>query len=464
MLLTSLPMTLITSSAQTTVKVGDIVEFGSYPQSEVTDSSLKSKLTSLAGAANYWTSYGYYSGSGSWSDGKMTAKDYMKYTDVTYNGQKYRGVYFTEYRPYCTGDTSSSTYQYDNGYSTSTQYWFRFDPIKWRVLDPSTGLVMAETILDSQAYNNFLLESGSEYYGDASKTYYANNWEHSSIRKWLNNDFLNTAFSSEEQNNIKETTLSTPAFRTSYSQYDSADTLDKVFLLSYTDVQNTAYGFASGTSSSDTRTAQGSAYAKCQGLWVYSGNGNSWWRLRSGGSCSSSSCYVSNSGSVNFSYNADDLGDGVRPALLLQSLNPASDKQISTSVAEQNGYIITVPGVTGEEIISATDSNAKIYKDNKEVKFDDSTKISTGMKLVTLSDGKITSNKDIAVLGDIDADGAISVSDARLALRAAVKLDTLTGGYFTAANVDFKDDISVSDARLILRAAVKLDDPKSWLK
>ena len=61
--------------------------------------------------------------------------------------------------------------------------------------------------------------------------------------------------------------------------------------------------------------------------------------------------------------------------------------------------------------------------------------------------------------------GDISVSDARLALRAAVKLDTLTGADFTSADVDFSGDISVSDARLILRAAVKLDAPKNaWIK
>jgi hypothetical protein len=56
--------------------------------------------------------------------------------------------------------------------------------------------------------------------------------------------------------------------------------------------------------------------------------------------------------------------------------------------------------------------------------------------------------------GDVDGSGDISVSEARLALRAAVKLDTLTGADFTSADVDFSGDISVSDARLILRAAV----------
>ncbi len=361
MTITCIP--ILVASAETTATVGDIVEYGSYPQSEVTDDTLKATLSSLAGSTDAWTSYGYYSGSGRRDDGQMTAKDYMKYKDVIYDGQKYRGVYFTEYRACCTGYTSSDNYQDDNGYNISTQYWFRFDPIKWRVLDPSTGLVMAETILDSQAYNNYLLYSSSdvEFYGDASKTYYSNNWENSSIRKWLNEDFLNTAFSAEEQNNIKETSLSTPAYSTSYSQYDSADTQDKVFLLSYTEVQNTDYGFAGDTSESDTRTALGSAYAKCQGLYVYSGNGNSWWWLRSGGCHSEYAWGVYISGDLSTIYDTGYTGFGVRPALLFQSLNPAVD------FACEHSYVSAVTAPTCTEKGCTTHTCSKCgdsYKDS----------------------------------------------------------------------------------------------------
>jgi hypothetical protein len=36
---------------------------------------------------------------------------------------------------------------------------------------------------------------------------------------------------------------------------------------------------------------------------------------------------------------------------------------------------------------------------------------------------------------------------------------------YALGNVDFSGDISVSDARMILRAAVQLDDPKNaWIK
>ena len=75
----------------------------------------------------------------------------------------------------------------------------------------------------------------------------------------------------------------------------------------------------------------------------------------------------------------------------------------------------------------------------------------TGMKIVI---GNQT--VEIAIAGDVDSSGDVSVSDARLALRGAVKLEKLQGSKFVAANVDGEDGISVSDARLILRKAVKL--------
>ena len=71
--------------------------------------------------------------------------------------------------------------------------------------------------------------------------------------------------------------------------------------------------------------------------------------------------------------------------------------------------------------------------------------------------------KEIAVLGDIDGNGEISVGDARNVLRAAVALDILTGVRAIACDVDFSGDISVGDARLVLRAAVALDRSDSWM-
>ena len=54
-------------------------------------------------------------------------------------------------------------------------------------------------------------------------------------------------------------------------------------------------------------------------------------------------------------------------------------------------------------------------------------------------------------------DGKVDATDARLALRAAAKLDTLTGQAFTNADVDGSGIINAEDARKILRVAAKLE-------
>ncbi len=60
-------------------------------------------------------------------------------------------------------------------------------------------------------------------------------------------------------------------------------------------------------------------------------------------------------------------------------------------------------------------------------------------------------------VGDVDANGKVDSTDARLALRAAVGLDTLTEDAKKAADVDFNNTVDATDARLILRAAVGLE-------
>ena len=332
----------ISIKASAAYSVGDTIYYGTYPQSEVTDTTtisvLNTKAVALSAVGNGWQSYNYYSGTGTWADGQMTASDYMRYIDVELNDQKYRGVIFDTYRPYRTGFTSSAsdTYQDDNGYTYGNVYWFKYEPLEWRVLDPSTGLVMCETIIDSQPYNNYILYADNdEFWGDSAKTYYANNYANSSIRQWLNDDFYNTAFSDEQKSNIKTTTLNNDGYytltgQTGYEDYDSASTNDKIFLLSYDEVLNSNYGFSTSCLTYDSaRLAKGSDYAKCQGLWVsnssgYSYDGCSYWRLRSPGYTSSSTCSVYYEGCVNhphyYYYGTYFAYYGVRPALKIQNL------------------------------------------------------------------------------------------------------------------------------------------------
>lgn len=122
----------------------------------------------------------------------------------------------------------------------------------------------------------------------------------------------------------------------------------------------------------------------------------------------------------------------------------------------KDGIIVTDTSVAANA--AAFGTNASLVKGNASVE----NMVATGMKLVLDANGT-TLTKEIAVLGDIDGNGEISVGDARSVLRAAVALDILTGVRAIACDVDFSGDISVGDARLVLRAAVALDRSDSWM-
>lgn len=60
-------------------------------------------------------------------------------------------------------------------------------------------------------------------------------------------------------------------------------------------------------------------------------------------------------------------------------------------------------------------------------------------------------------LGDVNGDGNINASDARLALRISAKLDAPTEAQSKAADINGDGKVNASDARIILRVAAKLE-------
>ncbi len=345
-----------------TYKVGDIVEFGSYPQSKVTNSSLVSALNSVS---KNWVSYGYYSGTGCYATdygtgyATMVQGDWMKYADFTYNGTKYRAVTFSQYRPSWTCNPSSAgkTDQDDNGYTPNNIYYFKYEPLKWRVLDPSTGFVLCESIVDSQAYNNTIYENGN-YWNNTEHTQYANDYATSSIRAWLNDNFYNTAFSSSQKASILTSELDNKAYD---SKYDSKTTYDKVFLLSYSEMQNTAYGFPANRNPSPARQAKGTDYAKCQGLYVEPSSGCAFQRLRSASSLSEFTCGVAIEGYLILDdyWIVLDTGYGVRPALKISNLASAISKSggSGSSSGNSNKNPAAKPA-GGNNVVTAAPSSA----------------------------------------------------------------------------------------------------------
>ena len=320
LLLTIIPMAY--AEETNTYKVGDIIQFGSYPQSEVKDEALIAELNELAPVWDEWISYGYYE---SWKMGS-----WMRYTDVVFENEKYRGVKFTKYRPTQTGLSSTYNNQESNGYYVDTIYWFKFEKINWRVLDLKSGLVMSENIIDSQPFCNKIYydydaPSDHQCFNDVNYSNYASDYVTSFVRHWLNYDFYNWAFDENEKQNIITTKLNNNGYYTSrgvagYEEFDSESTEDNIFLLSYLEVKNADYGFSSNSGDNDearvVRFTNCSDYAESQGLNARLVGTK--WMLRSPGFGSKSSCVVLENGASNSCQtDTNNAQIGVRPALRL---------------------------------------------------------------------------------------------------------------------------------------------------
>lgn len=256
------------------------ITYGSYPQTEVTDATLKATLTAKAGTlptkanAQKWTSYKYYH---KYKEGDVdkTERDFMWYIDVVEGTEKYRGVYFSAYRPTYVLRTSANTtsYQDDNGYVTGTVYWFKYEPISWTVLSENTtdgtSLILCDMILDCMEFDYDSLNSTPQY---------DNNYSKSSVRKWLNATFLNTAFGADDQAKIVAKTVDNSVISTGHLVNPNVcgNTEDKIFLLSYAEAVNDQYGLEL----SEFRIKKSTAYAKAQGVYCEKDGTSSWW-LRS---------------------------------------------------------------------------------------------------------------------------------------------------------------------------------------
>lgn len=293
---------------------GNTFTLGLYPQSKVTDASLVDALTHSAGKApsyspeGEWLSYGYYK--------YGYVEYYAWYIDKEYNGEKYRGVIFSDYRPDSTtgSGASSATYQDDNGYLEEIVYWFKFEPIRWSIVKQSNGkaLAISELILDSQCF-----------YGDrntrknGNETIYANNWEYSSLRQWLNNNFYNVAFNANQKNVIIAEPMdnNATAYDGIYNEYAICqnNTTDNVFLLSYMDVTSANSGF-----NSTNLRKRSTDYAKAQGLYSspnldYRG---SWWLRSPNSETSSAVALVSATGTIGDQH-VNRTSYGVVPAIIV---------------------------------------------------------------------------------------------------------------------------------------------------
>ena len=165
-------------------------------------------------------------------------------------------------------------------------------PIEWLVLDvkENEALIISRYALDCKQYHD-----GEQI-----------TWENCSLRKWLNSDFLKSAFSEDEANSILVSNVKNDD-NSVYSTRGGNDTKDHVFCLSIAEAKQYF-------SSDEDRKCEPTAYVRKQG--VYIDNGCCLWWLRSPGGVQKSAAIVCADGSLRLGGNSINyVASAVRPAL-----------------------------------------------------------------------------------------------------------------------------------------------------
>ncbi|MBR4710465.1 MAG: hypothetical protein IKP10_00420 [Clostridia bacterium] len=180
------------------------------------------------------------------------------------------------------------------------------EPIAWLVLDTRGGdcLLLSCRALDARPFHAHT----------ANVT-----WEQSSLRAWLNADFLQAAFTAEEAERIRPTELDNGIGQSDlYCADGGPATVDRVFLLSFAECGAYLTGDAE-------RACAPTAYALQRGARVNgkdldaAGDPACWWWLRSPGFYRYYAASVLASGARTNLSGVDAPAGGVRPALWVEA-------------------------------------------------------------------------------------------------------------------------------------------------
>ena len=188
-----------------------------------------------------------------------------------------------------------------------------------------TALIVSYIIINSMAYQSKYVEAddGRYYVTGYEGSIFANNYEHSEVRKWLINDFYDTAFTGTQQSliNTTEVVNTDNSFDASLGfhndEYLCENTFDKIFLLSLANIHNANYGYFEDTSYDANKAIIASDYAKVVGAYIYRESttiGSAWLRSPSDYDLDVITADVGSWGT----YSIDDSSIGVLPALQIQ--------------------------------------------------------------------------------------------------------------------------------------------------
>lgn len=180
------------------------------------------------------------------------------------------------------------SYEQDNDFGNGKE------PIEWVVLDIIKGraLLLCCYGIDCLPYHN----------SDSNVT-----WEVCSLRNWLNDSFLNSAFSTNEQKLILSTHVS-GSENTNYGTEAGNDTKDRLFLLSMYQVEYYSDYW--------DLTCVPTSYAVERGAFLNKTTNGGWWWLRTPGDSENTAASVNSDGSVDSNGSAvNGLKGMVRPVM-----------------------------------------------------------------------------------------------------------------------------------------------------
>ena len=330
---------------------GNYILFGSYPKTI--------KANGITINENDIDDYGYYLGSDGERYAKIKAKTYSDHT----------GYVYTDGTEIVSGN----------------EYYFKVEPIKWRILNEVNGeaIILTEDVLTA----------GIKFYKDASsrtingKTINANNYEYSIVRAWLNsyngsgyrvndyssftagdyqnNGFYNQAFSQKEKSIILTTEVDNSAETTesTTNPYTCNNTNDKIWALSFQDSINQNYGFENTRGASATRQKMFTDYARANyayytSRYPYKGM---WWLRSASPNYNYYVKYASYDGSNTGDY-VYTTGVGVAPALKinLNSSDLVNDDTTSGYSIYNTGTMNLYGGNVYDSIYSSSNINTKM--------------------------------------------------------------------------------------------------------
>lgn len=312
----------------------DCVWFGSYPQTEI----VNTPGTCGCYGKDWGQESDYEVDSSLYSDLKNT--DGWVDNDKWISDQKYHRIKSSDASYIPSSDPYGRYYKW----SSSTAYhYFRYEPIKWRVLRNTNGkvLLLADQALDAQEYNTTDIDI---------------TWKDSTIRSWLNGyagsenvcsedysekNFINMAFRPEEESLIQPEFLHNDNTGTNTAQYGGENTTDKIFLLSSYDLycdengpqRSVTYGFVKAqTVADEARRSNSSTYAKAMGImsnFLSDSLGMCAWNLRSPGNKANKSVIVSSDGKVDVAGKSVTYAYyGVRPSLYIDLSSSGIDEYV----------------------------------------------------------------------------------------------------------------------------------------